>query len=104
MLANLPFYTLLVPLFLELCVARLEVRGESAAQDLVSVMSVLEEAPALRDLLVRLEKDYNKYIGKGELALVGPCCGESAAPGICIVGWCTLMSLMSAHLGVCLGI
>lgn len=36
-LSNLPFYSLLLPLFLEMCVARLEVRGESAAQDLVTV-------------------------------------------------------------------
>ncbi len=63
MLSNLPFYTLLLPLFLELCVARMEVRGESAAQDLVAVMSVLEEAPELRELLGRAERDYNKYIG-----------------------------------------
>ena len=86
MLSNLPFYTLLLPLFLELCVARLEVRGESAAQDLVAVMGVLEEAPELRELLGRVERDYNKYIGGQEEEELGwdTCMGlllRGLAPG-----------------------
>jgi hypothetical protein len=41
------------------------VRGESAAQDLVGVVGVLEAAPELRSLLQRVERDVNKYAGEG---------------------------------------
>ncbi|KAL4451949.1 hypothetical protein ABPG75_007611 [Micractinium tetrahymenae] len=60
-LSNLPFYLTLLPLFLEASVARVEVRGESAAQDLVAVLGVLEGAPELRELLQRVEREFNKY-------------------------------------------
>eukprot|EP00887_Chlorella_sp_A99_P007731 scaffold20.g7731.t1 len=60
-LSNLPFYTLLLPLFLDMSVARVEVRGESAAQDLVGVFGVLEAAPALRDLLAQADRELAKY-------------------------------------------
>ncbi len=39
-------------------------RGESAAQDLVNVLGVLEGAPELRDLLQRVERDLNRYAGE----------------------------------------
>ena len=41
----------------------MQVRGESAAQDLVNVLGVVEAAPDLRDLLQRVERDFNKYAG-----------------------------------------
>ncbi len=41
-----------------------QVRGESAAQDLVAVLGVLEGAPDLRDLLQRVEREFNKYAGE----------------------------------------
>ncbi|KAI3437911.1 hypothetical protein D9Q98_000356 [Chlorella vulgaris] len=62
-LSNLPFYLTLLPLFIEISVPRVEVRGESAAQDLVGVVGVLEAAPELRSLLQRVERDVNKYAG-----------------------------------------
>lgn len=62
----------------------LQVRGESAAQDLVSVLSVLEEAPELRDLLARLERDYNKYMGQSSCC-AALCCAGASAVGHCPV-------------------
>lgn len=41
-----------------------QVRGESAAQDLVAVLGVLEGAPGLRELLQRVEREFNKYAGE----------------------------------------
>jgi hypothetical protein len=41
-----------------------QVRGESAAQDLLAVLGVLEAAPELRDLLRGVERDLNKFGGE----------------------------------------
>lgn len=52
-----------------------QVRGESAAQDLVNVLGVLEGAPELRDLLQRVERDLNRYAGGLARGRAGQLCG-----------------------------
>lgn len=59
-LSNLPFYLQLIPLFLERSISRVSIRGESAAQDVLSVLSVLESSPELLNLLRNIEQDINK--------------------------------------------
>jgi hypothetical protein len=71
-LANLPFYTILLPLFLGLSIGRVEVRGESAAQDVLSVLGVLESSPDLISLLSSVERDLSKYMDLGPRRAEGP--------------------------------
>ena len=59
-LAHVPFYLDLVPLFLELSVSRIGARGEASVQDVQRVMSVFEKSEALVSLLRELEQDINK--------------------------------------------
>lgn len=59
-LSNLPFYLELLPLFLERSISRISIRGESAVQDVVKVMSVLENAQELVSILKEIEKDYGR--------------------------------------------
>ena len=54
-------------------------------------MSVLEEAPELRELLGQLEKDYNKYIGRaGLLRVARRALGMSGSFAASIAGFGTL--------------
>jgi len=71
-LANLPFYTILLPLFLGLSIGRVEVRGESAAQDVLSVLGVLESSPDLISLLSSVERDLSKYMDLAPRRAEGP--------------------------------
>lgn len=59
-LANLPFYLDLVPMFLELSVSRVAARGETSVQDLVKVLKIFEKSPTLVQLLQDVERDANR--------------------------------------------
>lgn len=59
-LAHVPFYLDLVPLFLKLSVSRIGARGEASVQDVHKVMSVFEKSESLVSLLKELEQDVNK--------------------------------------------
>lgn len=59
-LAHLPFYLDLVPMFLELSVSRVAARGETSVQDLVKVLKVFERSPTLVQLLQDVERDANR--------------------------------------------
>lgn len=61
-LSNLPFYLVLLPFFLGLSVGRVDVRGESAAQDILTVFSVFESAPELVELLQSVERDLVRHM------------------------------------------
>jgi hypothetical protein len=83
-LSNLPFYLALVPLFLELSLSRVAARGESAVQDVVTVVGALEAAPALVDLLRRVDRDLARCAasaprrGEGPYAELLPWAAEQA--------------------------
>ena len=59
-LSNIPFYLELFHLFLERSISRVSVRGETAVQDVLRVMGVLESSPALVELLQCVERDFNR--------------------------------------------
>ena len=60
-LAHLPFYLDLVPMFLELSVSRVAARGETSVHDLVKVLKVFEQSQALVQLLQNVERDANRF-------------------------------------------
>lgn len=71
-LANIPFYLELLPLYLERSISRVSVRGETAVQDVVRVMGVLEAAPSLVDMLRQVERDYNRCLASQPRRAEGP--------------------------------
>lgn len=71
-LSNVPFYLILIPLFLERCVSRVSMRGESAVQDVMRVIAPLEASGELVDLLRVVERDVNKYAASHPRRAEGP--------------------------------
>ena len=71
-LANLPFYLDLIPLFLELSVSRVGARGEPSVSDVMKVIQVLDQAPALLELLQSIELHVNKCITSNPKRAEGP--------------------------------
>eukprot|EP00884_Botryococcus_braunii_P012995 jgi/Botrbrau1/21697/Bobra.43_1s0093.1 len=61
-LANIPFYSLLMPAFLDLTLSRVSSRGDSALADLLKVLMVFRTAPELCDLIRTVELEYGRYI------------------------------------------
>lgn len=59
-LAHLPFYLDLVPMFLELSVSRVAARGEPSVQDVLKVLKVFEKSQTLVQLLRDVEGDVNR--------------------------------------------
>lgn len=59
-LANLPMYLDLIPLFLKLSISRIGARGEPSVHDVIKIVQVFEQAPALVDLLQDVETSANK--------------------------------------------
>ncbi|KFM26476.1 hypothetical protein F751_2694 [Auxenochlorella protothecoides] len=55
-LAHLPFYTVVLPLFLESAAARLEARGAGAARDVALLLGPLSSSPELCEVLRRAER------------------------------------------------
>lgn len=71
-LSNIPFYLILIPLFLERCISRVSIRGESAVQDVMRVIAPLEASNELVDLLRVVERDVNKYAASHPRRAEGP--------------------------------
>ena len=63
---------MLLPLFLEMGAARLQIRGETAAHDILRAFGVLEEAPELRELLARVERDAARFAASQPRRAEGP--------------------------------
>lgn len=61
-LSNLPFYLDLFPLFLERSISRISIRGESAVDDVLKVLGMLEASPELLELLRGIEQEMNKAV------------------------------------------
>ncbi|KAK9815560.1 hypothetical protein WJX72_005838 [[Myrmecia] bisecta] len=61
-LANLPFYSLLLPQFLELTLGRVSSHGDAALAELLKVLNVFVAAPELGDLLRTVEHDFARYM------------------------------------------
>uniref|UniRef100_A0A7S2VW20 Uncharacterized protein n=1 Tax=Chlamydomonas chlamydogama TaxID=225041 RepID=A0A7S2VW20_9CHLO len=61
-LAHLPFYTILIPHFIELTYARMAFRCDAALRDLLRVLDVLADSPALLKELKCVEGVYNRYL------------------------------------------
>ena len=59
-LSHLPFYTILLPQFVELCYSRMAYRADVAVRDCYNILKELQAAPELVDLLEEVEKDFNK--------------------------------------------
>ncbi|MEW5297300.1 MAG: hypothetical protein WDW36_000517 [Sanguina aurantia] len=60
-LSHLPFYTILLPAFLELTLARLPAKADPALQDLLQVLQALADSPALLSQLKEVESAFNSY-------------------------------------------
>eukprot|EP00798_Chlamydomonas_sp_ICE-L_P029152 gene29154-32373_t len=62
-LSHLPFYTLLIPHFVELTHARMQAyKGDAAASDMFMLLSVLSDAPELLQEIKAAERAYNNFI------------------------------------------
>jgi hypothetical protein len=59
-LSHLPFYTILLPEFVELCYGRVAYRADVAVRDLYNILKELQAAPELVELLEEVENEYNK--------------------------------------------
>ncbi|CAD7698243.1 unnamed protein product [Ostreobium quekettii] len=62
-LANLPFYCILVPLFVQFTWNRMSYRPDTAIRDLVRVLSALAASPLLLQLLGDVEDAYSRWLG-----------------------------------------
>ena len=71
-LSTIPFYLELLPLFLERSISRVSVRGETAVQDVLRVLGILESSPALVDLLRAVERDVNRCAASQPRRAEGP--------------------------------
>lgn len=71
-LSNLPFYLILVPLFMERSVSRISARGETAAADVMTVLGVLGASSELIDTLQRVEQDLGRYASTQPRRAEGP--------------------------------
>ncbi|GBF95518.1 hypothetical protein Rsub_07868 [Raphidocelis subcapitata] len=60
-LSHLPFYTVLLPQFIELCYSRMAYRADAAVRDCYRVMRELADAPALVRELAAAEAAFNRY-------------------------------------------
>lgn len=89
MLSHLPMYTLLLPHFLELSLARSTYRPEAAVRDVAAVLGVLAASPALVQELRAVEAAYNRCRGLGCL----PACRPGLLPDC--MPWCCLGSLLT---------
>jgi hypothetical protein len=71
-LSNIPFYLELLPLFLERSISRVSIRGETAVQDVLRVLGILESSSALVDLLRAVERDVNRCAASQPRRAEGP--------------------------------
>ncbi|KAJ9510102.1 hypothetical protein QJQ45_015584 [Haematococcus lacustris] len=72
-LSHLPFYTLLLPKFLELIYARLSFRGDAAATELLLVARALAASgPGLQRELQAAESAFNSFLAAGSRRAEGP--------------------------------
>ncbi|KAK9917041.1 hypothetical protein WJX75_000269 [Coccomyxa subellipsoidea] len=61
-LANLPFYSLLLPLFLEFTRSRVSFRCDESLEDLKRVLAIFAQAPELCELIAAVEEDYARFL------------------------------------------
>ena len=71
-LSNIPFYLELFPLFLERSISRVSVRGETAVQDVLRVLGVLESSSVLVSMLRSVERDFNRCAASQPRRAEGP--------------------------------
>ncbi|GMH36157.1 hypothetical protein BSKO_04025 [Bryopsis sp. KO-2023] len=70
-LANFPFYNVLLPMILRLTSFRLPYRPDSAIRDLMIILEKFKN-PDFRDVLVGLENSLTDYVRSGQRAVEGP--------------------------------
>ncbi|BDA48624.1 hypothetical protein COCOBI_12-3050 [Coccomyxa sp. Obi] len=61
-LANLPFYSLLLPLFLDFVRSRVSFRCDESLEDLERVLVIFAQSPELRELIAEVEADYARFV------------------------------------------
>lgn len=71
-LSTIPFYLELLPLILERSISRVSVRGETAVQDVLRVLGILESSPALVEMLRAVERDVNRCAASQPRRAEGP--------------------------------
>ena len=71
-LSHLPFYLVLVPMFLELSISRVGTRGETSVNDVMRVISVFDSSDPLVQLLREVEHHANKCYASQPRRADGP--------------------------------
>jgi len=71
-LSTIPFYLELLPLFLERSISRVSVRGETAVQDVLRVLGILQSSPSLIEMLRAVERDVNRCAASQPRRAEGP--------------------------------